>query len=95
MRHALRLSPDWSFRRLADAPLAEWTRTDQAYDAAGTRAVADRVLRALRADAAGRAGGAGGAGGDAVRDVGVAQARDRDAYLDRFHGHAVALACHA
>src|SRR5690606_39150283 len=45
IRHRLHLGPDWSFRRMRQAPSRWWDRSDKAFTAPDVAAVAGRILR--------------------------------------------------
>lgn len=45
IRHRLRLGPDWSFRRMRQAPSRWWDGSDKAFTASDVAAIANRVWR--------------------------------------------------
>jgi len=76
IRHKLRLTPDWSFRRFRAASSPAWTRTDQFFDVGRVQ----EILRGLAA--------VGPEGFSRVRAV---PARESGAYADNYLGYGVVI----
>jgi hypothetical protein len=82
VRHALGLSPQWSFRQRRAVPLQSWLASDKAFTVREVGELTERVRRAYR-------------GGERdARPVEVRSSRDAGCYSHaRFLGHSVTLSC--
>jgi surface carbohydrate biosynthesis protein len=81
LRHALRVSPDWSFRgmRETESGDSEWLRTSQHFDAPQVQELVVRIRATAQAK------------GRALPAVDVRASRDRSEYTRGYAGHAVML----
>ena len=83
LRHSLRLSLDWSFRRLRTIRASDWTQTDKYFSLADVQDLTERIHPLLRSCSAD------------VRPVRAVLARERGDYSSSYFGHSITLTCGA
>lgn len=81
IRYLLNLPPDWSFRSMRASPAEHWSKTDQFFDAATVRNLAERIQTCRRSQ------------GLAARNVEVRRVREGQDHRFGYRNYSVRLAC--